>query len=159
MESGIDNMLNAIQQGIVLESTKKRLSDLENRKKELEIEISQEQIKHPLLTREQIEFGLTRFRKLDLSTQKGRRALIDGFVNTIYLFDDYAIITCNYKEGEEKITFEDIEDYDTLGGYLIGELGRVPNDDERPEIEICGYNFKIVEFDDKRINLVKVTKI
>ena len=115
--SGIDNMLNAIQQGIVLESTKKRLSDLENRKKELEIEIAQEQIKHPLLTRKQIEFGLTRFRKLDLSTQKGRRALIDGFVNTIYLFDDYAIITCNYKEGEEKITFEDIEDSE-LGNYI-----------------------------------------
>ena len=117
VESGIDNMLNAIQQGIVLESTKKRLSDLENRKKELEIEIAQEQIKHPLLTREQIEFGLTRFRKLDLSTQKGRRAIIDGFVNTIYLFDDYAIITCNYKEGEEKITFEDIEDSE-LGNYI-----------------------------------------
>ena len=117
VDSGIDNMLNAIQQGIVLESTKKRLSDLENRKKELEIEIAQEQIKHPLLTREQIEFGLTRFRKLDLSTQKGRRALIDGFVNTIYLFDDYAIITCNYKEGEEKITFKDIEDSE-LGDYI-----------------------------------------
>ena len=117
VESGIDNMLNAIQQGIVLESTKKRLSDLENRKKELEIEIAQEQIKHPLLTREQIEFGLTRFRKLDLSTQKGRRALIDGFVNTIYLFDDYAIITCNYKDGEEKITFEDIEGSE-LGDYI-----------------------------------------
>ena len=117
VESGIDNMLNAIQQGIVFESTKKRLSELESRKKELEIEIAQEQIKHPLLTREQIEFGLTRFRKLDLSTQKGRRALIDGFVNTIYLFDDYAIITCNYKEGEEKITFEDIEDSE-LGDYI-----------------------------------------
>ena len=117
VENAIDNILNAIQQGIVLESTKKRLSDLENRKKELEIEIVQEQIKHPLLTRKQIEFGLTRFRKLDFSTQKGRRALIDGFVNTIYLFDDYAIITCNYKDGEEKITFEDIEDSE-LGNYI-----------------------------------------
>ena len=35
VESGIDNMLNAIQHGIVLESTKKRLSDLENRKKRI----------------------------------------------------------------------------------------------------------------------------
>lgn len=33
VENAIDNILNAIQQGIVLESTKKRLSDLENRKK------------------------------------------------------------------------------------------------------------------------------
>ena len=116
-ESGIENLLNAMQQGIILDSTKKRLSDLENRKKELEIEIAQEQIKRPLLTREQIEFGLTRFRKLDLSTQKGRQTLIDSFVNTIYLFDDYAIITCNYKEGEEKITFEDIENSE-LGDYI-----------------------------------------
>lgn len=117
VESGIENMLNAIQQGIVLESTKKRLSDLENRKKELEIEIAHEQIKRPILTREQIHFGLTKFRKLDLSTQKGKQTLIDGFVNTIYLFDDYAIITCNYKDGEERITFEDIESSE-LGEFI-----------------------------------------
>ena len=117
VEIGIDNMLNAIQQGIVLDSTKKRLSDLENRKKELEIEIAQEQIKRPFLTREFIHFGLTKFRKLDLSTQKGKQTLIDSFVNAIYLFDDYAIITCNYKDGEEKITFEDIENSE-LGSFI-----------------------------------------
>lgn len=117
MESGIDNMLNAIQQGLVLDSTKKRLSDLENRKKELEIEIAQEQIKSPILTRKQIHFGLTKFRKLDLSTQKGKQTLIDGFVNAIYLFDDYAIVTCNYKDGEERITFEDIENSE-LGAFI-----------------------------------------
>ena len=117
VESGINNMLDAIQKGIVLESTKKRLSDLENRKKELEIDIAQEQIKRPVLTREQIHFGLTKFRKLDLSTQKGRQTLIDGFVNAIYLFDDYALITCNYKEGEERITFEDIENSE-LGEFI-----------------------------------------
>ena len=117
VEKGIDNMLDAIQQGIVLESTKKRLFDLENRKKQLEIEIAQEEIKNPLLTREQIEFGLTRFRKLDLSTQRGKQTLIDSFVNAIFLFDDYAIVTCNYKDGEEKITFEDIENSE-LGDYI-----------------------------------------
>lgn len=117
VESGIENMLNAIQQGIVLDSTKKRLSDLENRKKELEIEIVQEQIKRPTLTREQILFGLTRFRKLDLSTQRGKQTLIDSFVNSIFLFDDYAIITCNYKDGEERITFEDIQNF-KLGAYI-----------------------------------------
>lgn len=57
------------------------------------------------------------------------------------------------------VRFEDISDYDTLGGYLIGKLGRVPDDNERPEIDICGYNFKIIEFDDKRINLVKVNRL
>ena len=52
-----------------------------------------------------------------MSTQKGKQTLIDGFVNAIYLFDDYAIITCNYKDGEEKITFEDIENSE-LGEFI-----------------------------------------
>ncbi len=43
---------------------------------------------------------------------------------TTYFFDDYAIITCNYKDGEEKITFEDIENSE-LGEYIKNkpELG------------------------------------
>lgn len=57
VEQGIENMLNAIQSGIVLDSTKKRLADLEERQKELTIEITQEQIKRPTLTKEQILFG------------------------------------------------------------------------------------------------------
>ena len=116
-ERAIDNMLDAIQKGIILDSTKKRLADLEERQKALQIEITQEQIKRPALTREQILFGLTKFRKLDLTTQEGKQRLIDGFVNRIYLFDDYAIITCNYKEGEEKITFEDVENSE-LGEFI-----------------------------------------
>lgn len=116
-EKAIDNMLDAIQKGIILDSTKKRLADLEERQKALQVEITQEQIKRPALSREQILFGLTKFRKSDLTTQEGKQRLIDGFVNRIYLFDDYAIITCNYKEGEEKITFEDIENSE-LGEFI-----------------------------------------
>ena len=122
-EMAIDNMLDAIQKGIILDSTKKRLADLEERQKALQIEITQEQIKRPALTREQILFGLTKFRKLDLTTQEGKQRLIDGFVNRIYLFDDYAIITCNYKEGEEKITFEDVENSE-LGEFIKEQSSR-----------------------------------
>ena len=116
-KSGIENMLDAIQKGIVLDSTKKRLSDLEEQQKQLTIEIAEEQIKRPILTREQILFGLCKFRKLDTATTEGKRVLINAFVNSIYLFDDYTVITCNYKEGTETITFEDIEDSE-LGEFL-----------------------------------------
>ncbi len=117
VENGIENMLDAIQKGIVLDSTKKRLSDLEEQQKQLTIEIAEEQIKRPILTREQILFGLCKFRKLDTATTEGKRVLINAFVNSIYLFDDHAVITCNYKEGTETITFEDIEDSE-LGEFL-----------------------------------------
>ena len=112
VEQGIENMLNAIQNGIVLDSTKKRLAELEERQKELTIEITQEQIKRPALTKEQILFGIYKFRKCDISTKDGKERLIDCFVNSVYLFDDYALVTCNFKEGTTKITFDDIENSD-----------------------------------------------
>ncbi len=121
VENGIENMLNAIQQGIILDSTKKRLADLEERKKTLEVELIQEQIRKPILTKEQILFGITKFRTLDLSTKQGRQTLIDSFVNTIYLYDDYAIFTCNYKDGTTRISFEEIESSDLLSnGVPVG---------------------------------------
>lgn len=110
VEKGIDNMLNAIQNGIVLDSTKKRLSELEEKQKGLTVEIIQEQMKKPTLTKEQISFGIYKFRNCDISTKEGKERLINSFVNSVYLFDDYALVTCNFKEETMKVTLEDIED-------------------------------------------------
>ena len=48
-----------------------------------------------------------RFRKLDMSLKDQRQALVDTFVNSIYLYDDKVLITFNYKEGTQTITFEE----------------------------------------------------
>lgn len=85
---------------------------LEKEQEALTIELAEAEIKSPLLTQEQILFGLTKFRKLDLNTKIGKQTLIDGFIHKIFLYDDYALITCNYKDGTDKITFEDIEESD-----------------------------------------------
>ena len=50
-----------------------------------------------------------RYRKVDTNTLEGRRRLIDGFVNSVVVYDDYILVTFNYKEGAERITFEQIE--------------------------------------------------
>ena len=49
-------------------------------------------------------------------------------------------------------------DYDTLSGYLIEELGRIPLDDEKPVIETEQVTYKIEEYEDKRIIKVKACK-
>ena len=46
-------------------------------------------------------------------------------------------------------------DYDTLSGYLTHLLGRIPEEDETPEIETKKVTYKIVECEDKRIAWVK----
>ena len=106
-ESGIQNMLNAIQAGILTSSTKERLEQLEETKRELEARIAEEKLAKPKVTEEFIRFWLLRFRKLDMSLKDQRQALVDTFINAIYLYDDKVLITFNYKEGTQTITFEE----------------------------------------------------
>ena len=49
-------------------------------------------------------------------------------------------------------------DYDTLSGYLIELLGRIPEDDEMPVIETEKVTYKIEDYEDKRILWVKACK-
>ena len=60
-------------------------------------------------TKEQIRFGIEKFGKLDIKTLDGKKRLIDGFVNSIYLFDDKFTITFNFKDGTKTIFFSEIE--------------------------------------------------
>jgi len=48
--------------------------------------------------------------------------------------------------------------YDTLGGYLTGELGRVPNPDEKPVLELDNVVFRAEKNDGKRILKIKACK-
>jgi len=57
------------------------------------------------VTEEFIRFWLLRFRKLDMSLKDQRQALVDTFINSIYLYDDKVLITFNYKEGTQTVTF------------------------------------------------------
>ena len=106
-EAGIQNMLNAIQAGILTSSTKERLEQLEETKRELEARIAEEKLAKPKIKEEFIRFWLMRFRKLDMSLKDQRQALVDTFINSIYLYDDKVLITFNYKEGTQTITFEE----------------------------------------------------
>ena len=49
-------------------------------------------------------------------------------------------------------------DYETLSGYLIDKLGRIPDEDEHPIIEDENLTYKVEEIDDKRIRYVKVCR-
>ena len=62
---------------------------------------------------------------------------------------------------EEKlqIIFEENADYDTLGGYLIGQLGRIPEEDEQIEIPLSGWMFSVEAFEEKRIVKVIASKL
>ena len=108
VENGIENMLNAIQAGVLTNSTKLRLEKLEAQQKELEVRIAEEKIARPRLSENQVRFWLTRFRKLDPNVKSHRETLINTFVNAVYLYDEKVLITFNYKDGTKTITFDEI---------------------------------------------------
>ena len=98
-------MLNAIQMGILTSSTKERLEALEEQRKELQARIAEERLVKPKMKEEFVRFWLLRFRKLDMTQPEQRQALVDTFINAIYLYDDKVLITFNYKEGTETVAF------------------------------------------------------
>ena len=104
-EVGITNMLNAIQMGILTSSTKERLEALEEQRKELQARIAEERLAKSKMKEEFVRFWLLRFRKLDMTQPEQRQALVDTFINAIYLYDDKVLITFNYKEGTETVAF------------------------------------------------------
>ena len=54
---------------------------------------------------------------------------------------------------------EDYDTYDTLNGFLISKLDRIPQEDEDSEISYSGYLFKILKVENKMIHSVKASKV
>lgn len=64
------------------------------------------------------------------------------------------------RELEERfdISFED-EEFETLNGFLISRLDKIPEPDEEFDVDFCGFNFKILKVEKKMIQSVLVTKL
>ena len=103
VEKGIENMLNAMQAGVLTKSTKKRLDDLEARKEQIEIDISREKLQQEVLTRDMVVMWLRKMKELDLTNDDNKRILIDTFVNSIQVFNDKLIISFNNSEGTSEV--------------------------------------------------------
>lgn len=107
-ERGINNMLNAIQQGIISPSTKKRLEELEAQKVEIEANIAKEKAQKPVITKKQIKCWFARLRKLNVNNINHRKRMVDSFVNSIIVYDDRLEFYFNFKEGAQTLTLEEL---------------------------------------------------
>jgi len=127
----IDNVMNAIKQGIITPSTKSTLEQLEHEKENLEIAITKEQIERPTLSKEQIKYWICKFRFANADIEEQKKRLIDVFINAIYVYDDKVLVTFNCKDGEICATFDEInemltqkENADNSNGYQRSPLNK-----------------------------------
>ena len=63
------------------------------------------------------------------------------------------------KELEERfgISFQE-EEFETLNGFLIARMDRIPSKQDEFNIDVEGYNFKVISIENNRIQRVLVTK-
>ena len=115
----ITNILNAIQSGIYTATVRDRLEALEEERTELEVKIANEKNAKPVLTEKQVEFWLTQLAKNETDSLEQKRRLIDAFLNSVFLYEDSAVITFNYKFGSKTVSLADIHNYSDLTG--LGE--------------------------------------
>ncbi|MBQ4603230.1 MAG: recombinase family protein, partial [Clostridia bacterium] len=108
-EKAIENMLNAIQSGILTESTKGRLEQLEEQQRNLKTAILRAEIRRPKYSKERIVNWISRFKGGNPNNRNYQRQIIDTFVNSVYIYDDKLVFTYNFKDGTETITLEEIE--------------------------------------------------
>lgn len=109
-ERAIQNMLAAIEAGIITPSTKSRLMELEAERAQIEKGIAQQLISEPELERDQVVYFLERFRSGDVNDEGYRAFLVDTFLNAVYLYDDdKLVLVLNYTGERCKVTLELVE--------------------------------------------------
>jgi len=75
--------------------------------------------------------------------------------------DSYVIDGFTSLEEIEKIipVKFDVEDFETLNGFMISKLDRLPEKNESFVTDVCGYSFSIMKVENRMISKVSVKKI
>lgn len=103
-------MLAAIEAGIITPSTKTRLMELEADRADIEKGIARELLAEPEFEREQIIYFLERLRSGDVHDEEYRIALVDTFLNSVYLYDDdHLVLVMNYSGEHCKVNLKLVE--------------------------------------------------
>ena len=78
-----------------------------------------------------------------MSLKDQRQALVDTFINAIYLYDDKVLITFNYKEGTQTVTFGEASEVASEGNG--SDLNCIPAPQPKELVEISTSSFLFYE--------------
>ena len=57
------------------------------------------------------------------------------------------------------IHFPEEGDYDTLGGYIVEELGYIPSEGDTPSVTVGDVVFTVVAVEERHIDLVRAERV
>ena len=106
-ETALNNLLKAIEEGIIAPTTKQRMLELEQTRDEINLKLIKEEMKKPKMTKEGLVLWLKQIQTIRLETKEHKQRLIDIFVNDVYLYDDKLVIAFNYKEATKTVSLKE----------------------------------------------------
>ena len=108
-ERKISNTNRAIAEGVFTSSTVVMLHDLENTAARLRLSIeSRKYAEGQLLDRDFVKYWLEKFSDLDRTDPHDRRLLVNTFLNSVYVFDDYLRVQINTSDGIAVVPLESL---------------------------------------------------
>lgn len=118
VEKSLANLLKAVEAGIFNNTTKTRMDELEERKRQILASLEVAKLKTGLqLTKDHILFFLLKFREMDFDDVECQKRLIATFVNAIFVYDDRVTITFNYSGDNRTITLAEVDAAAEGGGF------------------------------------------
>ena len=106
-DRAIENLLKALESGQNMDIIGDRITLKRKERDEIEKDIAIEKMRHLTLSATDIRFFLTQLKNGDINDIKYRRALINIFVNAIYLYDDNKL-TIVFNASDIPVTVDDI---------------------------------------------------
>ena len=103
-ESAIDNLMKALEKGQEADLILGRIKSNRDTQRGLEAQLAKEQLSKTILSESEIMFFLSELKNGNADTIKYRKALINVFINRIYLFDDRIKIIFNSGDRPVEIT-------------------------------------------------------
>lgn len=118
VEKSLANLLKAVEAGIFNNTTKTRMDELEEQKRQILASLEVAKLKTGLqLTKDHILFFLLKFRDMDFDDIECQKRLIATFVNAVFVYDDRVTITFNYSGDNRTITLAEVDAAAEGGGF------------------------------------------
>lgn len=119
IEDSIKNTLSVIDSGLITDSLKSHLVELESEKVDVEKSIAKAVLDDVEIKREQVVFFLRKFREADITDVGWRIFLVETFLQAVYVYDDKLLLHLNYSGDNNKISV-DIAKKTVDSGELLG---------------------------------------
>jgi hypothetical protein len=125
VKRSLDNVMKAIEAGIITVTTKGRLEELESELVRLDDSIAAEGAALVRMSRDEILYTLEKFCNGDIEDQEYRRKIVDTFVAAVYLWDDKIRIGFNWSGTKSEVDMALVTEAETCvavdgGSYKAG---------------------------------------